>query len=428
MIYSRIMTKRREVLKRAAFVGGIGAFAGCASENQPNSTGGSSGNGSNSGSGSTKNSSGSGNSLPNSILVGVLAPLTGSNATAGTSIEKAAKLRAQQINDQGGIDGQIQVELSSADSKCSPSDGTSELQNLISQDDIDFLIGGYCSPVTIATIPITAQNNIIQITPSEAAPITGDKHERNVFREGPQSQQQAPKLLEYALDKDNNSSFALLAANNDWGTSQVEALKEAASSMDAEITSTQMFDMDTSDFSTEMTKVKNSDAEAVIAIGYEAQNINMAKSYDTLGLSKDVYGSILWGYPSVRNEVGDITTNMTLRYPNVIDSTRKITAQFRSDYREAYDEEAWANASWGYGGLQILEQAIVGAQSTSHSDVRDWLYANKVDVVQGSFGFADCGQAEVEAQIATNKQMDGGVGVEPLTDFNYASKVVPEIC
>jgi len=103
------------------------------------------------------------------ILIGMPLPL---NSPIGTNMLDSAQLAVNQINRNGGvtINGThyylkiISYDTEEADPSIPVSNGINAMTALITQDHVNFLIGGYRSDVVDAELPIASQYHTIYIT------------------------------------------------------------------------------------------------------------------------------------------------------------------------------------------------------------------------------------------------------------------------
>lgn len=101
--------------------------------------------------------SGCGNSADknaNAIRIGVVAEMTGNNASYGTSITNGMKLAVQQINDKGGVLGK-KIELVIADSKSEPAEAANAMSKLVNQDKTPAVMGIFTSSGAIAAANVS---------------------------------------------------------------------------------------------------------------------------------------------------------------------------------------------------------------------------------------------------------------------------------
>ncbi|MEM3078343.1 MAG: ABC transporter substrate-binding protein, partial [Nitrososphaerales archaeon] len=112
------------------------------------------------------------------IKIGLVASLTGSAADVGTDMERAAILAVEEINAAGGVwveeyGKYLKLELIVGDDKTSPTDGVTIVTKLITEDNVDVLVGGFSSAVTLASqVPAIDHNVPFVITGASSSLVT----------------------------------------------------------------------------------------------------------------------------------------------------------------------------------------------------------------------------------------------------------------
>ncbi|MFT4884800.1 MAG: branched-chain amino acid transport system substrate-binding protein [Natronomonas sp.] len=103
------------------------------------------------------------------IKIGVLAPM---NLPLGVSMWKAAQMRRDEINDNGGILG-AEVEVKLGNTEVSPGTAQSEHQRLTVQEGCDFTTGIFLGSALLQTFPSIANQETIHMTTGSADPRAG---------------------------------------------------------------------------------------------------------------------------------------------------------------------------------------------------------------------------------------------------------------
>lgn len=103
------------------------------------------------------------------VKIGVLAPM---NLPLGESMWNAARMRADELNEEGGILG-AEVEVELGDTEVSPGTAESEHQRLIVQEDCDFTVGIFLGSALLQTMPSIANQETIHLTTGSADPRVG---------------------------------------------------------------------------------------------------------------------------------------------------------------------------------------------------------------------------------------------------------------
>jgi len=85
------------------------------------------------------------------VTIGVLAPLTGGAAGTGQAQKAGFELALEEINAAGGVLGQP-LKIIIEDTKADPATGVAAFEKLMTEDNVEFIAGGYSSGVTLALV------------------------------------------------------------------------------------------------------------------------------------------------------------------------------------------------------------------------------------------------------------------------------------
>lgn len=118
-------------------------------------------------SGSGSGNSGSGSKNP--ILIGVSLSLTGDFSADGQAFQRGYNLWASDVNKAGGLLGH-QVKFVFLDDKSDPTQGSTNVQQLISSDHVDMLFGPFSSLITGPTASVAARYGFAMIEGAGGAP------------------------------------------------------------------------------------------------------------------------------------------------------------------------------------------------------------------------------------------------------------------
>src|SRR6185437_3043195 len=99
------------------------------------------------------------------IKIGVIAE---TSAISGVGIPNGAKLAAEEINKQGGVNGR-QIEIVDYDDHNSASDAVRAFQRAAQQDKVSAVIASYISEVVLALEPWAGRLHMPMITPGAAS-------------------------------------------------------------------------------------------------------------------------------------------------------------------------------------------------------------------------------------------------------------------
>lgn len=109
------------------------------------------------------------------ITVAVIAPKAGDNVKAGNELFEGARLAVNEINDNGGVNGQ-KLDLLTIDDRCDDrlAVSTAEMLSLLNSKKIGLVIGPYCSNQFDRIAKIYEKSKIFQIVPTIEAYHSGN--------------------------------------------------------------------------------------------------------------------------------------------------------------------------------------------------------------------------------------------------------------
>lgn len=265
------------------------------------------------------------------IKIGYIDSFSGPLADIGQHQHTAVSIAIDEVNRRGGT----RFELFAADDTSKPAVGTTEARRLISQENVDVLMTGTSSAITLAVGPLAEQTGIfmLAIGPQDTS-ITGEKAQRVVFRYAPNVEMQVRAISKRLLSQGNKWYFIV----NDFAYgkdcyARLSARLKAAGGTDLGF---DLLPLGTNDYSASLTKVRNSDADTLVLCLGGFDGAKTTKQFVDFGLQKrmklgGVSGSIedyYWKAIPTDDLVGS-TFSVTWA-PSVSDSARKLAAKLKA--------------------------------------------------------------------------------------------------
>src|SRR5215813_918797 len=113
--------------------------------------------------------------------IGIILPLTGSQAAFGEALKNGYFIALDDINAKGGVLGK-KLDLDFYDDQSKPDQAVQGVAKLVDQDHVSVLIGSFSSESTKAIIPAVMQRQVPLIIPSANADNVMDSKSPWVFR------------------------------------------------------------------------------------------------------------------------------------------------------------------------------------------------------------------------------------------------------
>jgi len=345
------------------------------------------------------------------IKIGYIGPLTGDAASYGVDTFNGTKLKVDEINATGGINGSM-IELIAEDGRCTPADGTNAAQKLVNVDKVVAIIGGQCSGETLAAAPIAEAAGVVVISPMSSSPDVTDAGDF-IFRDYPSDALKTTAMAKY-FDENDIETVAMITENTDFAMAFRASLKETLS--EGAVVFDEVVAPGTKDFRTLMTRLKgvefdiffpNGQTDAIIAAMMEQlRDQGMTQA----AISHDVADSI-----TLAEIAGDAVEGMFIINVPTAGQGTSFEEMFVTKYGVA--QASIAFAAHAYDAMSVLAEAIeaVGTEGTA---IRDWLYnMSGHSGIIGRFSFDENGDVE-GIPYALKKFENGTIVVEGEIDVD----------
>ncbi len=314
------------------------------------------------------------------IKIGMITSLTGPYNVLGSFNKQAGDLLVKQFNDAGGINGQ-KIELLIEDDQSNPSQGPIALKKLLGSK-IVALIGPVYSSTCAAILDDVEAAKVPMITQCAADSVLTPLRQ-NVFL-GPQSTKYAANQLLGYLKSEGKTKVTVLHDSTEYGTLGWGALKADASKFGITVDE-QLYELTGTTFVPQLTKVKSSDAQALISWGSGAPAVTITKEYKQLGLTIPLLFSGAQASPLYLKPAGDAAEGVTLQCQLapiakfLPDSTpaKALVTKFDADFMAAYGTLPAQFAYNTYDAMLLFKNAITKANSTDPAKIREALEQTK---------------------------------------------------
>ena len=381
---------RRAFLKVAGSTGvlGLTGLAGC------------SGDGGDGGDGGSTGESGSGTSV---IKLGGSMSLTGDNADLGQLSKDAYELTIQRINEGGGVeagDGNTyELEMILRDDGTDASQSKSIYQELIDREGVDYLLGPYSSTVTLPASAVAAQNQKPMVEGGGASPEIFAQGNEWIFGLLPTANKYAKSYIDMCLAQDQTpESIAILAEDGTFSQSTAEGARNKISDTDLELVVDQTFPSGTSDLSTNLGRVRDSDADILLLCAHQKHNIILANQMESQNVNVDAaMGTVGSLNDSFKDEAG---ANANYMYgpsswavnANFDDPVYGKTGDFVSAIEENYDYTPDYHSAAGEAVILTFVNAFESVDELGPTPVRNAIRdADPFSTVYGDVSFGDNG-------------------------------------
>ncbi len=307
------------------------------------------------------------------MLIGVMVPVTGSEATYGKDMENAIKIAMDEINAAGGILGK-EVKYVVGDDGCDPQMGSAAASKLVSSE-VTAVLGGYCSGATIPTLKIYGDAKVPFVIIAANSTQLIDENAGWSFMINSPGYHQANAAAD-CFEGFGSTKLALVHQGDGFSEDLATLTREEWEKRGKEVVAYDVVNKGEQDFSSLVTKIKASGAEGVYWTAYHADGALLIRQLRQGGFTGDIV--VADGSSSVQllEIAGAAGEGVYCTSPPVVDFL-PAAAQFISKYNAEFGQEPGPYSGLAYDGTHLLADAIERAGSTDPEAIRDALAATK---------------------------------------------------
>lgn len=341
-------------------------------------------------------SSGSDSSAPASgdtIKIGLYATITGPNALAGEMAEKGARLALKEVNEAGGVNGQM-LELVVYDDKSTPEGAVRAVTRMVDVDQVTAMVGSNSSPNIVAASQITEDAGVLQIGCGTSPSYTNAGYQY-IFR-GTANANLPNAAFVDAMTTMGVSKVAILSIASENGVSGVKSTKELMPAS-MEVVCEEQYQPTDTDFTGQIAKVIASGADGVILYGTTSDSALAIKQLRSNGYTGYIYGPEALGVPDIINVGGEAAENVIFGSGAIIpasvdDAANDVEKAMLTAFVEEYGEMPVSDVVYrGYDSAKLIAIALQNASDISDPDaIREAVLGiTDYEGIAGTYDFSD---------------------------------------
>ncbi len=297
------------------------------------------------------------------IKLGFLGALTGSVANYGIPGQKGMEMAIEEINAGGGILGH-QVEGIYEDNKGETGDISAIAKKYITRDKVVAMVGDPCTGLTKVAGQLAQDNEVVII--SAGATGTGVVEIGDyVFRNTLLDAFAAPAVVDWMIGEKGWKNIAVITSlNNGYSTALTPVFQEAIEAKGGTIVSDQTINDGETDFSAQVTKLKNAGADVLVFTGYYTEAALIMNEVQKQGFEIPLIGGDgLYGPDLAKLGQSAVEEKVIFYCGFSSDQPGEETAAFIKAYQDKYGEDPDMFSAQYYDAVYILKKAMEDANS-----------------------------------------------------------------
>jgi len=327
------------------------------------------------------------------IKIGFGMALTGPLAPNGQQALLGSQIWAEEVNAKGGLLGR-KVELVHYDDQSNPATIPGIYTKLLDVDKVDLVISGYATNMVAPAIPIVMQKNKLFVSlfaldanaefkyPKYFSFIpTGGPDPKAVLTEG--------FFQVAAAQRPKPQTVALAGDDAEFSHNAMEGARTNAKKYGFKIVYDRNYPPNTTDYSPIVRAIGATNADLVVICSYPLSSVGIVQSARELGLKPKMFGGGMVGLQATVFKAklkGKL--NGIVNYENWVPSARLMmpAASFFAKYQArapklGIDPLGYYLGGWGYARMQVLADAIAGANSVDDDKLAAYMRSHSFDTI-----------------------------------------------
>lgn len=303
------------------------------------------------------------------VKIGILCPITGTQAVMSEDLLTGFKLAQEEINAAGGI-LRRPVKLIVEDTETRPAPGMDAARKLIEVDKVKIISGGFSSGVALPIAKYCQQNKILAVFQPPTSPLF-----RNVgsyiFLTNVLDNYKGKVIADFAVADSGKKRFATMFMNNAFGKALMDETLKNLDKQGAEVVTSVVYELNKVDYKAELQRLFSKKPEAIIATFYAKEGLVIAKQAYEMGMLN--VNEVPWYVPEMTSSFASAVTDI----PQVVEGIKGLNPlQPGSLFMEKFQkkmgrEPITAYAAMNYDALIMIAMAANFANSVDPTAIRD---------------------------------------------------------
>ena len=310
------------------------------------------------------------------ILIGEIGSLTGSEATFGISTRNAIELALKEVNAAGGVKGK-KVDIRVYDDQSKPEEAANAATRLINQDQVLLILGEVASTNSIAMANKAQPARVPMISNASTNPKVTEIGDY-IFRVCFIDPFQGYVMAKFAHD---NLKFTRVAVLRDLGSDYSQGLADVFerkfTEMGGKIVARETYTKGSTDFRSQLTAIKRASPDAIYIPGYYNDIGLIARQARELGITATLMGGDGWDSEKLFELGGSAVEGSYFSNHYSPDDPNPRVQKFIASYKKAYGSVPDSLAALGYDAAMVAVDAIKRAPSFDRAAIREAIAQTK---------------------------------------------------
>jgi branched-chain amino acid transport system substrate-binding protein len=327
------------------------------------------------------------------ITIGAAVSTTGSNGRTGLYQQEAYLLWEEQKNASGGLLGRP-VQMVIYDDQSDPATGARLYERLLTEDQVDLILGPYSSSVTQAVAQVTERAGQPMLAAGASASDIWARGYEYIFGVYSVAEDYFKSIVLDIAPAQGYTTAAIIYEDTLFPTSTANGAAAHCETAGIEVVLNEVYPAKATDVSSVLTRVRDANPDMLIGGSYLPDSVLITRHSKELGVNPKLYAfSVGAAQPDFVESLGadaDYVLGPSMWEPQI---QTPGNAEFLAAYQAKFDREPDYHSAAGYAACQVLEAAVTQVGGLELDAIRDALRSIQMPtVLPGQFQVDEAGK------------------------------------
>jgi branched-chain amino acid transport system substrate-binding protein len=231
----------------------------------------------------------------NTVKIGVITSLTGSQAAFGQAHKNGYNIALEELNAKGGINGK-KFELDFYDDQSKPDQAVQGVNKLVDQDRVPIILGSYSSESTRAIVPVVTAKQVPLIIPTAVADNIMQTGSPWIFRLCAGSGDYAKATLDFLKNNGAPKTLAIVYENTNFGLANSKSMNDQVAAAGINVVDSEAYQSSSPDYKSLLQRVKAKNPDAVYFASYLLDATTLMRQSEQVNFNPKYYTSAGTGF------------------------------------------------------------------------------------------------------------------------------------
>lgn len=308
------------------------------------------------------------------VVIGSIQDLSGPIAALGKSTRNGAQLYADEINEQGGVNGR-KIRLIVEDNAYDPKKSVLATQKLVQQDKIFAMIGIMGTSPAMASMPILFEKNIPHLFPITAARQMYEPLHKLKYSFAATYYDQMHSVVAYLEKSKADRKYCILSQDDDFGAEFVAGAVDGLKAVGKTLVEKTTYKRGATEFSSQVQKMKGSGCDTLLLGTIIRETVGTMAEAKKIGWAPQMAGSSAAYNHLIPRLGGPLAEGLisahTVAHPYLDDASEKVRF-WAQKYKTKFNEDPDVFSVYGYLVMDFTVKAMAkaGANLTVDSFIK----------------------------------------------------------